>query len=519
MRTKVLLSVVLLLVCAPSLLAQAIQVRTVPVIAGNQSEFQPSLARGIGGLSVAFVDPLGDPFINPAKAYRLRGVNIFSSPTRNSWSNEDGRPVITSLGSSKYPSASISSVPFGGFYSSGTFFGGGLMAYQGYSAERSLPIAQPGLVVQIPQGVMKRDLGNNTYLFGLFGARLPESRVTLGASVSWGHFGAMDGVNLLYPGSYDIRQDGSALEYKLGVLGELSELDEIEFVAAKTQLRATHEVTFPNLFIMGAQSPYRTEMNRDESNGWILHAGYTRLLGKGWRMGGIVTVNWKDYPKIPNYSLANIPRDPGTTIAYNLGFGMVQETPRTTWGFEYIYEPITSNTWAEAGEAQTNPVSPPLPANFKTIENFFDFHNHIVRVGVQSKTGLDWLDYRLGAQLHFHSYELNQIDNLNRMSRNDNQDWLETTLAGGLNVRFSNFQLIYTVQLILGNGMVGVITSGGWVMGTPTGGGGAIGGGGGIIGVTTESRALDFLVAPSGKLLVDKIPLLTQQITFIFKLE
>jgi hypothetical protein len=272
-------------------------------------------------------------------------------------------------------------------------------------------------------------------------------------------------------------------------------------------------VTYPDWFRDPIVLPaFRTEINLDESRGWVLHGGYTRSVGDEWKVGVIFTVNWKDYPKIPNYSLANIPRDPGTTIAYNIGFGAVQKTPRSTWGLEYINEPITSNTWAEAGESQ--PIGTPhLPPSFKTLENFFDFSNHIVRAGVQSKTALGWLDYRLGAQLHFYSYELNQIDNLNRMSRNDNQDWLETTLTGGLNVRFSNVQLMYSVQLILGNGMVGVITSGGWVMGTPTGGGG------GIEGVKTDSRANDFLVAPSGKLLVDKIPLITQQITFVFRLE
>ena len=216
----------------------------------------------------------------------------------------------------------------------------------------------------------------------------------------------------------------------------------------------------------------------------------------------MLDVNWKDHPKIPNYALANIPRDPGTSIAYNIGFGVAQNGQRSTWGFEYVYEPITSNTWAEAGEG-VNPGPSPLPANFKTVENFFDFSNHIFRIGLHSKTNLEWLDYRLGAQLHFYKYDLNQNDNIRRTSRSFEQDWAETTLTGGLNVRFSNVQLMYTLQLILGNGMVGTV--GGWVTTRTASGDFAL--------------EKDFLVAPSGKLLVDKIPLITQQITFVFKLE
>ncbi len=507
MKERILLSALTLLVIAPALFAQAIHIRTVPVIASNQSDFQPSLARGMGNLSIAFDDPLGDPFINPAKAYRLMGVTIFSSPTRNSWSNEDGRPVTTTLGSSSYPGASISSIPFGGYFSSGKIFGGGLVAYQGYNAKRSSPnVWWDPLSLQKP--TMRTDLGTNTYIFGMFGYRFPNSNVSIAASVSWGDFGAMDGVNLLYPGSYDIKQNGWAREYKLGILGELTERDQLEFVVARTLLRARHEVTYP-LPIRFAEDrvtplpmSYRTEINRDESNGWIMHGGYTRLLGQGWRIGGMLAVNWKDHPKIPNYALANIPRDPGTSIAYNIGFGVAQNGQRSTWGFEYVYEPITSNTWAEAGEG-VNPGPSPLPANFKTVENFFDFSNHIFRIGLHSKTNLDWLDYRLGAQLHFYKYDLNQNDNIRRTSRSFEQDWAETTLTGGLNVRFSNVQLMYTLQLILGNGMVGTV--GGWVATRTASGDFAL--------------EKDFLVAPSGKLLVDKIPLITQQITFVFKLE
>ena len=65
MKPRVLLSAAFLTLTKP-LFAQWISIRTVPVIASNQGEFQPSIARGMGNLSIAFEDPLADPFVNPA---------------------------------------------------------------------------------------------------------------------------------------------------------------------------------------------------------------------------------------------------------------------------------------------------------------------------------------------------------------------------------------------------------------------------------------------------------------------
>lgn len=479
------------------LFAQGIHIRTIPVITANQAEFYLSLARGMGNLSIAFDDPLGDPFINPAKASRIQGVTIFSSPTRNNWSNENGRPVFTSSGSSKYLGTSMSSIPFGGFFNMGKAYAGGLVAYQGYSSKRSTPL--PGWEISSP--AIRNDIGSNTYVFGLFGIKFPESKVSIAGSVSWADYNALDGVNLLYPGSYNIKQSGWFREYKLGILAELTDMDQLEFVAARDVFKASHEVTYPILSYLIEPAPVtqtRSELNRDESKGWILHGGYKRRIDDRWKIGAIVTANWKDHPKIPNYDLASIPRDPGTSIAYNIGIGVANYGQRSTWGFEYIYEPITSYTWAEAGEDGSTSGSQPLPADFKTVENFFDFSNHILRVGLQSKTNCDWLEHRLGVQLHFYKYDLNQHQNIIRTSRFVSQDWLEATLSGGLNFKFSNVELMYTLQVVLGNGMVGI--NGPW-MDT----------------FASSARANDYLIAPSGSLVIDKIPLVTHQITFVYR--
>jgi hypothetical protein len=496
---KLFLIIIFIFLFSTVLFAQGIQIRTVPIVANSQAEFFLSLARGMGNLSIAFDDPLGDPFINPAKASRIRGATIFTSPTRNSWSNVNGRPVFTSSGSSKYLGTSMSSIPFGGFFQMGNTYAGGFVSYQGYSSERTTLFPEWGFSSR----AIRKDIGSNTHVFGLFGVRFPESNFSIAGSISWSDYEAFDGVNLLYPGSYNIKQSGWSRGYKLGILAELTDVDQLEFVAARSILKASHKVTYPALF--GGYMPFaqtRSELNRDESSGWILHGAYKRRIDDRWKIGAIVTVNWKEHPKIPNYELAGIPRDPGTSIAYNIGIGAAAYGQRSTLGFEYIYEPITSYTWAEAGEGSSFPDSTPLAPDFKTVENFFDFSNHILRIGLQSKTKYEWLENRFGVQLHFYKYNLNQHDNIWRTSRLFKYDWLEATLSGGLNVKFSNIELMYTLQVILGNGMVGTSLRWGAESNAAS---------------PLSASVNDFIIAPSGALAVDKIPLFTHQIGFVYR--
>ena len=84
MEQRAALCFLLLSIFAPVLNAQWIPIRTVPLITARQSEMQPSLARGMGNLSIVFDDPLGNLFLNPANAASLTGIVLFTSPTHNS---------------------------------------------------------------------------------------------------------------------------------------------------------------------------------------------------------------------------------------------------------------------------------------------------------------------------------------------------------------------------------------------------------------------------------------------------
>jgi len=498
--THTLCSSVLMIVFTVPVFAQWIHIRTVPIIASNQGEFHPSLARGMGNLSISFDDPFGAPFINPAKASLTTGTMLFTSPTRNSWSNKQGRSVFSTQGSSFYPGAALNSVPLGTLFKAENYFGGAMFAYQEFKSERSQN-ASPWINSIDAAPMTRTDIASNTFLFGLFGLTIPDTRVSIGVNASWAELSAIDGVNLLYPSATDIKQDGKAWEVKIGALGELPDGDRLEFVAGRGVSQATHEVSYQNF--RGPAFGIVKELNKDETREWLLHTAYSRPLGERWKIAAALSVNWKDHPKIPNYALANIPRDPGNSTAYNIGIAPSRSSERSFWGFEYVYEPITTNTWAEAGEQRLPPPNQSLPAEFKTVENFFDFSNHIVRVGHSSAAKLDWLDYRFGAQLHFYNYKLHQIDNIARTTRNFATDWLETTLSGGLTARIGSIRLMYTLQLILGNGLVGTTSQ----RFASTADGGLI------------RELANFLPAPSGDLVVDGITLVTQQLVFMYVLE
>ena len=219
------------------------------------------------------------------------------------------------------------------------------------------------------------------------------------------------------------------------------------------------------------------------------------MLNNGWKLGVMLTINWKEHPKLPNYTIANIPRDPGNSTAYNIGAGFVHYGSKSIAGFEYIYEPITCNTWAVPDEISLYPKS------YRTIENFFDFYNHILRAGILSQTEYNWLDVRLGIQLHFYKYNLKQNNNVAFTTREVGEKWIETSLTGGLTFKLSNFQILYSLQVILGNGIVGTT------------------GFGNTVRAAYADKAINnFLIAPSSSLTVDTIPLFSQQITFMYNL-
>src|SRR5436190_23231746 len=81
----------LFLMTAPTLGAQLISIKTVPLGQGDQLNVFPSLNQGRGGVAIGLPDTLLDPFRNPAKGGRLSIARFFGSPMVSALANDAGR--------------------------------------------------------------------------------------------------------------------------------------------------------------------------------------------------------------------------------------------------------------------------------------------------------------------------------------------------------------------------------------------------------------------------------------------
>jgi hypothetical protein len=298
---------------------------------------------------------------------------------------------------------------------------------------------------------------------------LPETRAALGVGVFWAGLNAVQGVDVLYAGSQSIDQTGDLVDARLGLYGELGEAGRYEVVALYNYVDMTHEVTYQEWFAPEPIDTFtpidpmlisRTETNLDRTRTWGLHLAYMQpLAAEGWQIGGILTGNWKSHPKIPNYEIMNIPRDPGNSFGVNAGLGISRSVDRATFGVDFILEPIWSDTWAEA-EAPIRSVGGTLiPTGGATVENEFTFTNALIRAGFgyQAPT----VGFQFGLKVRSIDYELKQTDNVQETKRTQTEGWIEWTPTWGFSVTLSGVELFYQGQVTTGVGRPG--TAGGGV--------------------------------------------------------
>src|SRR5438067_2060725 len=84
----------------------------------------------------------------------------------------------------------------------------------------------------------------NALAFVMIGTTLPASGLSVGGSVRWAKLRAVDGVDLLYPGSTRVDQSGATVDARLGLLKEWAGDQSLEAVVLHERLRMTHDVTF-----------------------------------------------------------------------------------------------------------------------------------------------------------------------------------------------------------------------------------------------------------------------------------
>jgi hypothetical protein len=482
----------ILVVAASSVSAQLISIRTVPISQAHQFEIFPSATAPMGGISIAVRDPLLDPFSNPAYGAKLGATRFFGSPAAYTVSSNAGGGRT---------------LPVGALSSRGTWYGGLWLALQevdmsGQANTPPIPFACAACeTLEIDMGPPARSKGN-AYGFGMAGKQLGNG-LSLGSSVSWSRLNAIDGVDLLYSGSARIQQFGHDLDVRVGLLKEWSNDRTLETMLLHNRFNTKHDVYYldsfwdPGLQQFG-QRP-RLEKNLDRTNTWGLHLAYEQpLSAPGWRAGAVLTVNRMDHPKIPNYEIMNIPRDPGNSSAFNIGFGLAREIASSTFGIDVIYEPIWSHTWADAENSVQAINGRVIPAGGMTIENHFRFSNALARMGVQQGVALGnagpFAALQLGLAVHAINYTMEQRDHTQLTDRLHKESWVEWKPTWGMSLRFPELEIRYQGSTLHGTGRPGVVPEGG-------------------IFAVADSRGSNILAAPRGPLTLTEVRVTAHQIS------
>ena len=442
--------------------AQIITIRTVPVAQGDQFDIFPSNNVGMGGVSIALADTLLDPFRNPAKGSRVPAGRFFGSPTFYSVSGDAGGGRT---------------LPLAAFARRGWWYGGLSVALQEVDASRPpstgfigvVDVARPTIDVinspPIPDlGPVERSHGNG-YAFATLGRVFPDAGLSLGGSLFWAGLHAIDGVDLLYAGSERVKQRGHALDFRAGLVKEWAGGRTLDVVVLHNRYAMTHDVTYLDLFwdpnTQTTGQRMRVDENPDRTNIWGLHLAYERPIAQsGWRIGWIATVNQMTHPKIPNYEIMSIPRDPGYSSAFNVGIGLSRRNGPAQFGADLVYEPIWSYTWADAAAPVETVSGGTIPAGGKTIENRFRFSNVIFRMGVGHELDVSGRERALGLQLglalHSIGYQLDQYDNVLQFGRAQDEQWVEWSPTWGLSLRFPELEIRYRGRVTNGTGRPGV---------------------------------------------------------------
>ena len=463
--------------------AQVIPIRTVPVATGDQFLIHPSERLGMGGVSIALDDMLLDPFINPAKGALIEESVLLGARAFYGISNQNGAGR---------------SLPITALFRSGRDFGAISFAFQQLVAGQTQDIiffATDVIWPGPPQAQRLRDLSaTNFYVNGSVGRELGESGFSVGAGASWAGLNAIDGVEHLYALSNGIDQSGHQADYRAGLFWDRQDR-HFEAVLVHNRFNMNHEVSYLDWrwdpTTQRTIVTERVETNRDRTRTTGLELGFSRpITESGWRVGGTWTVNHKTHPKIPNYEIMNIPRDPGISWAYNFGVGIAKSKGPATFGIDVVVEPIWSHTWAKAAADTIDVNDEVIRKGDRTIENNFVFSNLHMRLGLAYE--LDRATFQAGLGVASYAYTLKQRDHIQVTKRKQEEGWVEWSPSLGAKATFSEFEIGYAGRLTTGSGRPGVQWTGARA---------------------DEALAADFIVAPTGPLTLQNALVVTHQIT------
>jgi hypothetical protein len=470
--------------------AQLISVKTVPIAQGDQFDFFPSRNQGMASVSIALADTLLDPFSNPAKASRLQGSHFFGTPSFFSVSSNAG-------GGRTLPVTALAR--------SHSLFGGAGLAFQEIDAAKRADFQPITFAPGFPAAPAKSH--NNRYGFAMVGKAFPTMGFSVGASIFGAGLEAVDGVDLLYAGSQGIDQRGQSMDVRLGVLKEWSAARSLEAVIVHNRYRSRHDVTYADWFwdpeTRTTVPRPRVDHNLDRTNTSGVHVAYVQPVNASWRIGGLLTANRLTHPKIPNYEIMNIPRDPGHSDAFNIGFGVAKMQSGATLALDAVYEPIRTSTWAEAASPTLTASGATIPLGGKTVENHFQFSNVLVRLGMSQDFVLadpgQQAGFQMGLAVRSIYYRLTQDNNVANATRRQTEQWVEWTPTWGTSFRFPGVEIRYRGRLTSGTGRPGVAQRGG-----------------GFVVDAAASSVPSIVAAPSGQLTLDEVRVMSHQLSVSF---
>jgi hypothetical protein len=430
LRTVTLAAAALALAVLPGpVRSQNITLKTVPIPTGEQFLLFPTQSLGMGSVAIAADDPLAAPFANPARRLEGDRARVFATPTFYGEANQwvGGR-----------------SLPIAALFAGERLHGGLAVATQQVRDRQRawwFPMPPP------PGGRdLARDASGNTYVFGTVGGRLSE-RTSVGASLFHASLNAVDGVNMLYGRATAIEQSGGLTEARFGFAHDLGSDRSLEGTVTNTRLDMRHDVHYTD--VIWAGDPWMEpptfiqwqERNDDHTITWGTRLRYSQPLDAASRFGLILAGSTKAHPKIPNYNIVDIPRDPGNSAVFNIGAGVSRSEAGATLAMELIVEPGRSHTWAFADTAVTLPSGAVLEAGDRTVDNQFRFLNWVVGLGFERET--ERLGYQLGLRVRQINYSLDQEHFLAEVRRATRESWAEWSPSWGAVARFGGMEVRY----------------------------------------------------------------------------